>query len=350
MPRNARIFLFVSAIIAVSLYLKISLAGFGNFSNLKTSTLQPTPTIKPTLVPETRTPKATSTPVAVCRGPTSMFILLIGSDTRADNYSAGLADSMRIVRVDFINPGVMFLTFQRDLYVEIPGIASHSNITHGKLNQAYLYGNPGFGYYDGPGQGPGLLATTLQQNFGTHVDHYIAVNLQTFVRVVDTIGGIDINLPTVIDGRVNGSTDLNRYFPAGNQHLDGYRTLLLARIRPDGDNERNNIQNLILQALAAKFLSPAALPQTPRLVEAFYGSVQTDLGAEDISKLLCLAYLLNNQKIVAFNFPDNILKGARVKDPVLGYTFVWDVDFNLLRAYVKYFNNGTWPKASLSPP
>ena len=103
-----------------------------------------------------------------------MFILLIGSDTRTDNYHAGLSDFIRIVRVDFINPGLTYLAFQRDLYVEIPWISAHSGITHGKLNQAYFYGNPGIGYYDGPGQGPGLLAETLKHNFGVRVDHYLA--------------------------------------------------------------------------------------------------------------------------------------------------------------------------------
>lgn len=100
-----------------------------------------------------------------------MFILLIGSDSRANSYAAGLADSVRVIRVDFVHLGITYVTFQRDLYVEIPGISSHGRITHGKLNQAYLYGNSAFGYYDGPGQGPGLLALTLQQTFGDRVDH-----------------------------------------------------------------------------------------------------------------------------------------------------------------------------------
>ena len=63
---------------------------------------------------------------------------------------------MRVIRVDFVEPRVQVMTFPRDLYVEIPEIEDHYGITHGKLNQAYLYGNPGYGYYDGPGRGPGL--------------------------------------------------------------------------------------------------------------------------------------------------------------------------------------------------
>ncbi|WP_298748044.1 LCP family protein, partial [uncultured Brevundimonas sp.] len=138
-----------------------------------------------------------------------------------------------------------------DLYVEIPEISDHYGITHGKLNQAYLYGNSIFKYYDGPGEGLGLLALTLEHNFGARIDHSAAVNLQTFVRIVDALGGIDISLPAVIDGRVRNSTDSNRYFPAGPQHLNGYRAMLLARMRPNGDLARSHTQDLILQALTA---------------------------------------------------------------------------------------------------
>ncbi|MCK7480790.1 MAG: LCP family protein [Candidatus Moduliflexus flocculans] len=163
-----------------------------------------------------------------------MLILLVGSDARSNTYEIGLADAIRLVRVDFVEPQVQFLTFHRDLYVEIPGIEDHNGITHGKLNQAFLYGNPGYAYFDGPGQGPGLLALTLERNFDAHSDHFVAVNLQTFSRVVDALGGIDIRLPYLIDGRVEGSKDPNRYFPAGYQQLNGYRTMLLARMRTRG--------------------------------------------------------------------------------------------------------------------
>jgi len=271
-----------------------------------------------------------------------MYILLVGSDTRSNGYNAGLADAIRIVRVDFVKPNVQLLTFQRDLYVEIPGIESHYGITHGKLNQAYLYGNPGFGYYDGSGLGPGLLALTLEHNFGAHVDHYVAVNLQTFSRFVDAVGGIDVNLPYVVDGRVKGSRDRNRYFSAGNQHLNGYRAMLLARMRPQGDLKRSEIQNLIIQALVEKLLSPSILLKLSALNGAFRGYVQTDLAPLDVGHLVCLSSMLDKQKIEYLYFPDELFKSARVQDPVLGYTSVWDVDFDVLKTYVQKFEDGTW--------
>lgn len=271
-----------------------------------------------------------------------MLILLVGSDARGNTYNIGLADAIRLVRVDFIEPRVQLLNFPRDLYVEIPGIEDHNGITHGKLNQAYLYGNPGYGYFGGSGQGPALLALTLEHNFDAHADHYLAVNLQTFSKAVDTLGGIDIHLPYVVDGRVKGSKDPNRYFPAGNQHLNGYRTILLARMRPQGDVQRGEIQNLIMESVVEKFLRMDVLSQLPKLAETFRGSVQTDLVPAQIGQLACLATMLDSEKIEFVNFPDDLFTTTRVQDPVLGYTSILAADFDILKMYMKKFERGTW--------
>lgn len=309
-----------------------------------TATATASITTAPTI---TRTPQPTLTPTpteipAVCGGPPAMFILLVGSDARADSYAAGLADSIRLVRVDFVEPRVQLLPFPRDLYVEIPGIESHNGATHGKLNQAYLYGNPAYGYYDGPGQGPGLLALTLEQNFDASVDRYMAVNLQSFVRIVDELGGIDVDLPSVIDGRVPGSKDSNRYFPAGEQHLNGYRTMLLARLRPRGDFQRSEVQNLILQALAEKLFNLSVIRELPELIGIFSDSVQTDLGPAEIVQLLCLSTMLDMQNLEFVGFPEDLFESERVRDPVLGNTSILAVDFDVLKTYVQNFKGGVW--------
>ena len=271
-----------------------------------------------------------------------MFILLVGSDARQDSYAVGLADSIRLVRVDFVEASIQVLAFPRDLYVEIPDIADHNGITQGKINQAFLYGNPGYNYYDGPGQGPGLLARTLGYNFGAQVDHYIAVNLQTFVRIIDAIGGIDIHLPYVIDGRVKKSRDPNRYFAAGEQHLNGYRTMLLARMRPGGDLQRLEIQNLILYALADQLFRPTTILKFPKLIRSFEDSIQTDLGPTEFGQLLCLRRKVDPEKIDFLSFPESLFKSARVRDPVLGNTSILDADYEVLTDYVQKFKDGLW--------
>src|SRR5215207_6465414 len=194
--------------------------------------------------------------VGLCGAPPVMNILAIGADTRGDNYTYGLADVIRLVRVDFVNPKVTVLEFPRDLWVEIPDIADNINgQDHEKLNQAYLYGNPGFGYTDDPAQGPGLLARALTLNFGTQIDHYAAVNMRTFEKIVNAVGGIDVTLPKTVDGRTADDNNRLLLFPAGTHHLDGVRALTLARIRIEGGFARADNQNRVLCALRGKLTS-----------------------------------------------------------------------------------------------
>jgi anionic cell wall polymer biosynthesis LytR-Cps2A-Psr (LCP) family protein len=126
--------------------------------------------------------------------------------------------------------------------------------------------------------------------------------------------------------------------------------MLLARMRPNGDLERAKTQNLILQALATKLLTPASLPKLPAIIEALYLSVQTDLAADDIAKLLCLGSRLDPEAIRPLNFPDELFTGTRVKDPVLGNTFIWEADLSALREYVRRFNAGDWPTSAIGAP
>ena len=326
------------------LMLLSGLLGCGAGNHISPSTATATATLTPTRTP-TLTPTATLTPTptlrpAACGGPRVMFILLVGSDARTKSYSVGLADSVRLVRVDFVEPRIQLLPFPRDLYVEIPGIEDHGGITHGKLNQAYLYGNPGYKYYDGEGLGPGLLARTLEHNFGAQVNHYIAINLQSFARIVDELGGIDIDLPFVVDGRVKGSKNRDVYFEAGEQHLNGYRTMLLARMRPNGDFQRSLVQNMILQALGEKMLKRSTIRKLPELIDTVKDSVQTDIGVVEAGQLLCLATRLDTDNIEFVSFPETIFKTGRVDDPVLGNTSIVEANFNVLRIYTQKFNHG----------
>lgn len=316
-----------------------------------TATLQPTRTPFPTSnIPISGTSTPFSYNLAKCGGPPVMMLLAIGSDVRGDNYTYGLADVIRIIRVDFIAPRVTILEFPRDLYVEIPGIADHYGITHGKLNQAYLYGQPGFGYYDGPGNGPGLLARTLDLNFGMRVEHYGAVNMQTFVRIVDAVGGIDVALDKTINGNAPDSNPPKKelIFTPGTHHLNGKQALTLARLRPFGTFERSESQNIVLCALRDKLLSPSVVTHLPKLIKSFENSVLTDLSPQQISQLACLAPQISGNNLVFAYFPEALFTGTRVDDPVLGHTFVWDVDFAKLRILTAEFEAGAWPPLQAS--
>ncbi|NJD58916.1 MAG: hypothetical protein C3F13_08685 [Anaerolineales bacterium] len=286
-----------------------------------------------------------STTKTLCGGPVVMTILLVGSDERSEGYLYGLADSIRLVRVDFATPSLKTLDIPRDLWVEIPGISDHYGITHGKLNQAYFFGNPGMGYYDGPGQGPGLLADTLKQNFGVSVDHYLAMDMTTFVRIIDTINGIDVYLDGLTDLNQNHDGENPLYvLQPGVQHLDGQMALRLAMNRYPTIFQRARNQDIVIKAIETKLLSPEGLLRLPDLVAMFSSSIQTDMSPNDISKLICLSKSLPKENISVAAFPDEMFTGAHAYDPYRQVnTYILEVDNNQLRTEFSGFVEGTWP-------
>ena len=309
------------------------------------------------LTPPTRVPVSQASPiptitqnVGLCGAPPVMNILAIGADTRGDNYNYGLADAIRLVRIDFVNPKVTVLEIPRDLWVEIPDIADNLNgQDHEKLNQAYLYGNPGFGYTDDPARGPGLLARTLALNFGAQIDHYAAVNMRTFEKIVNAVDGIDVTLPKTVDGRTAEDPSKRLLFPAGTHHLDGVRALTLARIRIEGGFERAENQNRVLCALRDKLTSPGVVTQIPELIQSFQDAIQTDLSPQQLSQLACIGTKIPSGNIVFASFPAEHFELTRQFDPVFGKNIsVWNVDFNIVRSYVSLFNSGAWPNQESS--
>lgn len=339
---------------AGSLFFKVYRQPLGPALALPTST-QPVPTL--TTFPIEQVAQevvatevaSTSTPVPqpLCGGPAIMNILAIGSDARGNHYLYGLADVIRLVRVDFVNARVTILEVPRDLWVEIPEISDHYNITHGKLNQSYLYGNKGFGYYDGPGEGPGLLARTLNLNFGAQPDHYMAVNMKTFEAIVDAVDGIDVYLPYDVEVVTPDYPD-GYGVDAGQHHFDGKTALWVARIRQYGTFSRAENQNIIMCALRKKLLSPAIVPAIPQLVKDFQRYVQTDLSPEQINQLGCLATQMNGGDIVFASFPMELFSVEKTFDPQSNATTsTLAADFDILRDYVAQFHAGTWPDPNL---
>ncbi len=345
---------FLTVLTAGSFSLKLYRQPLGPALELPTST-QPMPTlttfpleqvaqqIGPTEVMAT----ATAAPQPLCGGPAVMNILAVGSDARGEHYLYGLADVIRLVRVDFVNARVTILEVPRDLWVAIPEISDHYDITHGKLNQSYLYGNKGLGYYDGPGQGPGLLARTLSLNFGAQPDHYIAVNMKTFEAIVDAVNGIDVYLPYDVEVFTPEYPD-GYGVEAGQHHFDGQTALWVARIRQYGTFSRAENQNIIMCALRRKLLSPAIVPAVPQLIQDFQRYVQTDLSPAQINQLACLATQMDGTNVVFASFPMELFTVEKIYDPQLkATTSILDADFNILRDYVNQFHAGTWPDPNL---
>ena len=275
------------------------------------STDQQGPGISP--IATTPAPAQENQPDPICDGPPQMTILAIGADTQTTGFVRGLADVIRVVRVDFVTPSITMLTVPRDLWLPLPGLEDYgpqlqdffgipldengeeiSYPAHsGRINVAYFYGN----LYGLPGSGPGILAQALYYQLGIPVDHYIAVNMGTLAEIIDAVGGVnvEVTLPT---------NDI----PAGTYYMSGEEALRYARSRKD-DNDwyRSERQNDVLGALRDKALQPSTLASIPAIYDAFENDILTDLSKAQITTLTCLLNNVEREAITTYTIgPDMV--------------------------------------------
>jgi LCP family protein required for cell wall assembly len=298
--------------------------------------------IKPVTTETAPVASATTTP----EKPKPMYILAAGTDSRYPGYQGGLADIIRIVRVDFDTPRVIVLTLPRDLWVELPGMKEeYDTLTHGKLNTAYTHGIPHLGRYDGEGGAPGLLAHTIAHNYGLAVDHYVVINMEVFVDIVDALDGIDLYLNRTWDGRAD--TDNPEHdawvFEEGDHHMKGDEALRFARIRLNySEITRTDNQTLVMCAVKEKMTRPNVFAALPNLVKAFLGRVQTDLSPAQISQLISLLPKLGSENLLFVRFPDHMFVQGRALDPFTNQTtFIWDIPIEDIRSFIQDFMEDT---------
>jgi LCP family protein required for cell wall assembly len=177
------------------------------------------------------------------------------------------------------------LSVPRDLQLTIPG--------HGqdRINTANVYGS----LQGDPDGGPALLETTIEANFSIPIDGYLMVDFRAFEQIVDTLGGIEVEVPTRLhDTRYPDPKPEDPYayktihFEPGLQHMDGSQALEYARSRMStSDFDRAKRQQLVLLAIREKALSPSAIPRWPRLVAVAMDSIRTDF---EMDELLALAF------------------------------------------------------------
>jgi LCP family protein required for cell wall assembly len=201
-------------------------------------------------------------------------ILVMGVDQRPQN-EASRSDTLILVSVNPISKTVAFMSIPRDMAVQIPGYGED------KINSAYFYGE----YYKEPGGGPGLAVATVEQLFKVPIKYYLTVNFDGFQKIVDAVGGIDIDVPYAITDDEYPTPDektITIHFDAGLQHMDGARALIYARTRhADGDFARQTRQRQVILAVRSKALQLNMLPNLPNLINSVGDTVQTNLTLGD---------------------------------------------------------------------
>ncbi len=260
----------------------------------------------------------------VCGDEAAWNVLLVGIDYSDPEYTYGLADVIRVLRVDFVEMKVNMVALPRDLLVEAPeGRFTEENPM--KLNQAYLFGTPGWGGYLGEGIGANSLAEVIRYNFGVTPEHYGVVNFDTVINFIDAIGGVEVNLPQAVE---DPNPNLG-FFPAGPQTLSGERALALMRIRTYySDSFRVSNQTLVMKAILNKLMQPASLVKVPSLLDQFSEAFLTDLSVEQIASLgVCFLRNFELDNLRAAQIPNELLTVEYTYIPSLdgtSYTYHWD--------------------------
>ncbi len=211
-------------------------------------------------------------------GKSRINILLLGldySDERAiTEGAASRSDTMILVTIDPVSKSLGALSIRRDLWVNIPG---HD---YGKINSAHYFGQidniPGVG-------GPGLAMQTVEEFLGVPIDFYARVDFNTFVKLVDEVGGISINLqePMLMDPYHTG---MPFWQPAGLATMPGAYALEYARHRDDasgGDVGRGSRQMEVIKAFFNRIMNwnlmPKLIARAPALYAEVSAGVQTNM-------------------------------------------------------------------------
>ncbi|HEY8490980.1 MAG TPA: LCP family protein [Dehalococcoidia bacterium] len=216
-------------------------------------------------------------------------VLLVGVDRRPeDGDEPTRTDTIVVATLDTVTKTGAILGIPRDLYVAIP--LDPNDPFMERINTAYVYGE----LYDYPGGGIALLEATIERNLGIPIDQYVMVDFLAFERLIDDLGGIDIEAEKEIYYANYSNDDVHGrelYIPAGWQHMDGYTALAYARFRNDeeGDLGRIRRQQQVMMAAAEKALALGWLDRAPALWNSYRNAIVTDVSTARIPGYALLA-------------------------------------------------------------
>lgn len=202
-----------------------------------------------------------------------MFVLVIGSDARpGQSVTHARADSLHLVAVSPREGRVSILGIPRDSWVPIPGAGTN------KINASLARG------------GPELVVRTVERLSGIPIDAYVLTGFAGFEQIVDTIGGIDITIPSPVTDRYSHAR-----IRKGRQHLSANQALAYARARhalANGDFGRSLNQGRLLLAALATLRDAMATRGAAALFPwaiAAARDLHTDLSLGDLLDLLLAA-------------------------------------------------------------
>lgn len=201
-------------------------------------------------------------------------ILVMGVDERGDDV--GRSDTMFVITVDTQSKAVSMLSVPRDTRVRFP------NKGYDKINHAYALG------------GQKLAQQVVEDLLGINMDYYVMVNFNGFNKIIDAIGGIDID----VEKRMyyedpyddNGGLVIN--LKPGLQHMDGKTAIQYVRYRDEeGDIGRVARQQKFIKAVFERVASPTVITRIPAIIQEVSSTIKTNMPT---TEMLNLAKILND--------------------------------------------------------
>lgn len=252
-------------------------------------------------------------------------ILLIGNDSR-QNGEDGRSDAMILLSVSTRTKGIYMTSLLRDMYVDIPGHQGN------RLNAAYSYG------------GAELLMETVKENLGISVNRYVLVNFEAFANLVDSVGGIELELTkeeleyvngylveyNMLLGRPQGTDNIDAS-AGGLVHLNGAQALAYSRNRYIGtDFARTERQRKVLAEVFGK-LPKAVFSNLNGLMDGLLPNLTTNLTKDEFLRLGLMAGKLLTYELSS----DNIPQPGTYKNATVRGMSVLEVDFGANREYLE---------------
>ena len=220
-------------------------------------------------------------------------VYVSGLDVQGDIGIQSRSDVNMIVTVNPATHEVLITSIPRDYYVALPT----KNGAADKLTHSGLYG---------------IQETmgAVEEMMGIEMNYYVKVNYSTIVKLVDAMGGIEIDSPYAFTTHGMADLGLNGItFSQGYNRLDGRMALAYCRERKswlDGDMRRNENQQLIIEAIIKKMTgSTAILTNYMDILEAIRGNMETNMSAADMTSLVKMQL----ESMPSWNIEKTALKG-----------------------------------------
>ena len=241
-------------------------------------------------------------------GQDKLTVVCMGID---DNWTNGdqvytsnaRTDTLFVLTLDLNTKKATMLSIPRDTYAHIVGT---KNDWHFKINAAYTTG------------GPTRTLATVNEFLGINADHYLVLNIDATRKMVDALGGVDVDVEHEMhyhDKWGHLSIDLQ----PGEQHLDGQEAVGFARYRhpdagkksspEDGDERRMYRQHVLLRGMVDKAKTFANVTKAGELVDVAFGSVRTDLTRQQLLDLAAIFKGVQQDDIRTASLPGDDFRG-----------------------------------------